>query len=39
MAIIGLFWLKNRLKNPLPGRIAFSGLIAHLGVVGGCFYQ
>ncbi len=29
-AIVGLFWLKDRLQSPLLARIAYSGLIAHL---------
>jgi hypothetical protein len=33
-AIIGLFWLKDRLKSPLLARIAYSGLIARLAVIG-----
>lgn len=33
-AIIGLFWLKDRLRSPLLARIAFSGLVARLAVVG-----
>lgn len=33
-AIIGLFWLKDRLESPLLARIAYSGLVARLAVVG-----
>jgi hypothetical protein len=33
-AIIGLFWLKDRLESPLLARIAYSGLIARLAVLG-----
>ncbi len=33
-AIVGLFWLKNRLENPVLARIAYSGLVARLAVVG-----
>jgi len=33
-AIIGLFWLKDRLRSPLLARIAYSGLVARLAVVG-----
>lgn len=33
-AVIGLFWLKNRLQSPLLARIAYSGLTARLAVVG-----
>lgn len=33
-ALIGLFWLKDRLQSPLLARIAYSGLIARLAVVG-----
>lgn len=33
-AIIGLFWLKDRLQSPLLARIAYSQLIARLAVVG-----
>ena len=35
--IIGLFWLKDRLASPLLARIAYSGLIARLAVVGAAF--
>jgi hypothetical protein len=33
-ATIGLFWLKDRLENPLLARLAYSGLIARLAVLG-----
>ncbi len=33
-AIVGLFWLKDRLRSPLLARIAYSGLVARLAVVG-----
>lgn len=33
-ALIGLFWLKDRLQSPLLARIAYSGLAARLAVVG-----
>ena len=33
-ALIGLFWLKDRLESPLLARIAYSGLVARLAVVG-----
>jgi hypothetical protein len=33
-ATIGLFWLKDRLENPLLARIAYSGLVARLAVLG-----
>lgn len=36
-AIIGLFWLKDRLESPLLARIAYSELIARLAVVGAAF--
>ena len=35
--IIGLFWLKDRLESPLLARIAYSGLVARLAVVGAVF--
>jgi uncharacterized membrane protein len=37
MAIIGLFWLKDRLENPLLARIAYSEPIMRLAVVGAAF--
>jgi hypothetical protein len=33
-AIVGLFWLKDRLRSPVLARIAYSGLVARLAVVG-----
>lgn len=33
-AIIGLFWLKDRLESPLLARIAHSEPIARLAVLG-----
>ena len=37
LAIIGLFWLKDRLESPLIARIAYSELVARLAVVGAAF--
>jgi len=36
-AIIGLFWLKDRLESPLIARIVYSELVARLAVVGAAF--
>ena len=36
-AILGLFWLKDRLQSPLLARIAFSEPVARLAVVGAAF--
>jgi hypothetical protein len=33
-AIIGLFWLKDRLESPKLARIAYSEPVARLAVVG-----
>jgi len=33
-AIVGLFWLKDRLRNPRLARVAYSEPIARLAVVG-----
>ena len=33
-AIIGLFWLKDRLRSPRLARIASSGLVTRLAVIG-----
>ena len=33
-AAIGLFRLKDRLESPLLARIAYSGLVARLAVLG-----
>jgi hypothetical protein len=35
--IIGVFWLKDQLENPLLFRIAYSGLVARLAVIGAAF--
>ena len=35
--ILGLFWLKDRLENPLLARFAYSGLVARLAVVVAAF--
>lgn len=35
--ILGLFWLMDRLESPLLARIAYSGLVARLAVVGAAF--
>ena len=35
--IIGLFWLKDQLENPLLARFTYSGLVARLAVVGAAF--
>ena len=36
-AIIGLFWLKDKLESPILARIAYSELVARLAVVGAAF--
>ena len=36
-AIIGLFWLKDALRSPLLARLAYSGLVARLAVLGAAF--
>jgi hypothetical protein len=36
-AIIGLFWMMDRLGSPLLARIAYSGLVARLAVLGAVF--
>lgn len=33
-ALVGLFWLKDRLQSPTLARLAYSGLVARLAVVG-----
>ena len=33
-AIIGLFWLKDRLRKPMLARVAYSEPVARLAVVG-----
>lgn len=35
--ILGLFWLKDRLRKPLLARFVYSGLVARLAVVGAAF--
>ncbi len=35
--ILGLFWLMDRLESPLLARVAYSGLVARLAVVGAVF--
>jgi len=35
--IIGLFWLKDHLQSPVLARLAYSGLIARLAIVGAAF--
>ena len=35
--ILSMFWLKDRLKSPLLARIAYSGLVARLAVLGAVF--
>lgn len=35
--IVGLFWLKDELRSPLLARIAYSGLVARLAVIGAVF--
>lgn len=34
VAVVGLFWLKDRLRSPLLGRIAYSELVARLALIG-----
>jgi hypothetical protein len=36
-AILTLFWLMDRMQSPLLHRIAYSGLIARLAVLGAAF--
>lgn len=36
-AIIGLFWLKDRLQSPVLARLAHSEPIARLAVLGAAF--
>jgi len=36
-AILTLFWLMDRVQSPLLYRIAYSGLIARLAVLGAAF--
>ena len=35
--ILGLFWLKDRLENPVLARIAFSEPVARLAVIATAF--
>jgi len=35
--ILTLFWLMDRVQNPILYRIAYSGLIARLAVLGAAF--
>ncbi len=35
--ILGLFWLKDRLENPVLARIAFSEPVARLAVIAAAF--
>ena len=35
--IVGVFWLKDRLESPVLARIAYSGLVARLAVIGAAF--
>ena len=35
--ILGLFWLMDHLKSSLLARLAYSGLVARLAVVGAVF--
>jgi len=35
--IIGLFWTMDRMESPLLARIAYSGLVARLAVLGAVF--
>jgi Na+/phosphate symporter len=37
LVILGLFWLMDQLQSPMLTRIAYSGLIARLAVVGAVF--
>lgn len=36
-AILGLFWLKDRLQSPVLARLAFSEPVARLAVVAAAF--
>ena len=36
-AIIGLFWMMDRLESPVLARIAYSGVVARLAVLGAVF--
>ena len=35
--IIGLFWMMDQMESPLLARIAYSGLVARLAVLGAVF--
>lgn len=35
--ILGLFWLKDELQSPMLARLAYSGLVARLAVMGAAF--
>ena len=37
LVILGLFWLMDKLQSPVLTRIAYSGLIARLAVIGAVF--
>ena len=37
VAIIGLFWMKDHRQGQLLARIAYSGLVARLAVIGAVF--
>ena len=37
LVILALFWLMDKLQSPILTRIAYSGLIARLAVVGAVF--
>ena len=37
LAIIGLFWMMDRLGSPLLARIAYSVLVARMAVLGAVF--
>ena len=36
-AIVGLFWMMDRLESPLLARIAYSGLVVRLAVLSAVF--
>jgi len=35
--IIGLFWMMDQMESPFLARIAYSGLVARLAVLGAVF--
>jgi len=37
LVILALFWLMDQLQSPILTRIAYSGLIARLAVIGAVF--